>query len=153
MSKKMQYIKVKTIKGFRKIFKCDLMVEKEGIQQSDLDERIIMELSKHIEPIAYSELRDKFDYPDFVERLSYLIMTDKVTIFSWGEEGESKYPDEVRKINEIYQKYESDYGGIAVEDVRQFAFDLLMNRASSVPSSSVDKKEPYLFYRPTSQNL
>lgn len=129
------------------------MVEKEGIQESDLDKRIIMELSKHIEPIAYSELRDKFDYPGFVERLSYLIMTDKVTIPLWGKEGESRYPDDVRKINEIYQKYESDYGGIAVEDVRQFAFDFSMNRASSVPSSSVDKKEPYLLYRPNFPKL
>jgi len=125
---------------------------REGAQENNLDERIIMELSKHIEPVAYSEFRDKFDDPEFVERLGFLIMTEKVTICSWREE-ESRYPDEVREINDVYQKYESEYGSVAIEDVKQYVLDLLDDRVSSVPSRNIDKDEPYLFYKPNFPKL
>ena len=66
----------------------------------ELRNRIVEELSRYVSPIRYSEFREKFDDPNFVDDLIFLITTEDVRILDWRE-GENKYPEEVEKINKV----------------------------------------------------
>jgi len=66
----------------------------------ELDERIIKELKLYEEPVRYSDFREKFADPNFLDRLCFLISTGDVVIAAYCCEG-SRYPEEVKKIYKV----------------------------------------------------
>ena len=113
----------------------------------ELDQKIISEVSKDIVPIQYSELRKFFDESDFVDRVCFLITTEKIFVPGWNDK--SEYPEEATQINKTLQSYDSEYTTAVHEnDTGQVSYDYLTGREISV-QGQVDKTlDPLLLYKP-----
>jgi len=113
-----------------------------------IEEKIISELSKHQEPVKYSDLRKKFKEPNFLERFCFLITTGDIMVLGWAYE-KSKHPEEAMRINKIHDQYTGESGGIRSdrEHIRQYVEEIFKGPKSQ-PFEEMGDNEPVILYRP-----
>ena len=119
---------------------------------SSVEEKIILELSKHNKPVSYSTFRESFKESDFLERFCFLVTTGDIMVLGWKNE-KSKYPEEAVKINMLYEQYTGESGGIHLNkgNIRRYVGDFLKGPIAESQSKAFEKtdrtKEPMILYR------